>query len=61
MKISSGFELDQQIVDVIFQVFDEDEDESLSYKEFIAVMKDRIRRNPKVSFSYLKNQFASEI
>ncbi len=49
MKISSGFELDDQIVDVIFRVFDEDKDESLSYKEFIAVMKDRLRRNPKVN------------
>jgi Ca2+-binding EF-hand superfamily protein len=55
VKISSGFELDDQIVDVIFRVFDEDKDESLSYKEFIAVMKDRLRRNPKV------NLFSSNI
>lgn len=58
VKLSSGFELDDQIVDVIFRVFDEDKDESLSYKEFIAVMKDRLRRNPKNKSS--KQSFTQE-
>ena len=48
VKISSGFELDQQIVDVIFKIFDTDGDGQLSYKEFIAILKDRLRRGLKV-------------
>ncbi len=49
VKVSSGFELDEKIVDVIFKVFDENNDGNLSYKEFIEVMKDRLKRNPKVT------------
>ena len=49
VKISSGFELDPQIVQVIFAVFDQDGDGQLSYKEFIAVLKDRLRRGQKVN------------
>lgn len=48
VKISSGFELDPLIVEVIFKVFDQDNDGHLSYKEFIAVLKDRISRGLKV-------------
>lgn len=44
VKISSGFTLDEQIVQVIFKVFDENSDGQLSYKEFIAVLKGRLRR-----------------
>ena len=50
VKISSGFMLDTQIVDTIFKIFDEDGDEQLSFKEFIAVLKDRLRRGLKVAF-----------
>ena len=52
VRISSGFELDPQIVQVIFAVFDQDGDGQLSYKEFIAVLKDRLRRGLKVSLLY---------
>ncbi len=48
VRISSGFELDPQIVEVIYKVFDQDDDGQLSYKEFIAVMKDRLKRGIKV-------------
>lgn len=50
VRISSGFELDPQIVEVIFKVFDENSDGQLSYKEFIAVLKDRLSRGIKVNF-----------
>jgi hypothetical protein len=49
VRISSGFELEDHIVDVIFNVFDENGDGQLSYTEFIAVLKDRLRRGLKPS------------
>jgi len=49
VKISSGFELEDHIVEVIFNVFDENGDGQLSYTEFIAVLKDRLRRGLKPS------------
>lgn len=52
VRISSGFELDPLIVEVIFQVFDENKDGQLSYKEFIAVLKDRLNRGLKVELIY---------
>lgn len=52
VKISSGFVLDEQIVSVIYNVFDENGDGQLSYKEFIAVLKGRLRRGLKVSYLY---------
>lgn len=54
VKISAGFELDPLIVEVIFKVFDENSDGQLSYKEFIAVLKGRLRRGLKV-YSNKKN------
>lgn len=50
VKISSGFELDPLIVQVIFKVFDENSDGQLSYKEFIAVLKGRLNRGLKVFY-----------
>ncbi|RNA10778.1 calcium uptake mitochondrial isoform X3 [Brachionus plicatilis] len=47
VKISSGFRLDPKIVEVIFNVFDENSDGQLSYKEFIAVLKGRLNRGLK--------------
>ena len=54
VKISSGFELDPQIVEVIYKVFDENDDGQLSYKEFIAVLKDRVKRGIKVRLKMFK-------
>jgi hypothetical protein len=49
VRISSGFELDERIVNVIYDVFDENRDGQLSYKEFIAILRGRLRRGLKVS------------
>lgn len=49
VKISSGFELDPSIVEVIYKVFDENNDGQLHYLEFIAVLKDRLKRGLNVS------------
>ncbi|XP_066584516.1 calcium uptake protein 3, mitochondrial isoform X3 [Prorops nasuta] len=47
VKICTGTTLSQHIVDTVFVLFDEDGDEQLSYKEFIAIMKDRLTRGMK--------------
>lgn len=40
----------------VFQIFDEDGDGQLSYREFIAIMKDRLHRGFKVKIYILFNQ-----
>lgn len=37
------------LIDTVFAIFDEDGDGLLSYKEFIAIMKDRLYRGFKVN------------
>lgn len=49
MKICTGSVLSDHIIDTVFALFDEDGDGQLSYKEFIAIMKDRLHRGFKVS------------
>ncbi|CAF3704603.1 unnamed protein product [Adineta steineri] len=44
VKISTGFELDTEVIGLIFRIFDADDDQHLSYDEFMAVMKDRLSR-----------------
>ncbi|CAF1221406.1 unnamed protein product [Adineta ricciae] len=44
VKISTGFELETDIIGLIFRIFDADDDQHLSYDEFMAVMKDRLSR-----------------
>ncbi|CAO1333533.1 unnamed protein product [Diamesa hyperborea] len=44
VKICTGDALSQHLVDTVFLIFDEDGDSLLSYKEFIAIMKDRLHR-----------------
>ncbi|CAF0730642.1 unnamed protein product [Adineta ricciae] len=44
VKISVGFELDPHIIGLIFRIFDIDNDQHLSYDEFMGVMKDRLAR-----------------
>ncbi|UJR13935.1 hypothetical protein I4U23_000940 [Adineta vaga] len=44
VRISTGFELDSDIIGLIFRIFDADDDQHLSYDEFMAVMKDRLSR-----------------
>ncbi|KAL2720573.1 hypothetical protein V1478_010149 [Vespula squamosa] len=49
VKICTGSVLSSHIIDTVFALFDEDGDGQLSYKEFIAIMKDRLKRGFKVS------------
>ncbi|XP_053980070.1 calcium uptake protein 3, mitochondrial isoform X1 [Hylaeus volcanicus] len=44
VKICTGNVLSNHIIDTVFVLFDEDGDGQLSYKEFIAIMKDRLHR-----------------
>ncbi|CAL4062455.1 unnamed protein product, partial [Meganyctiphanes norvegica] len=44
VKICTGAELSAHIVDTVFKIFDDDGDGQLSYKEFIAIMRDRLHR-----------------
>jgi len=53
VKLSSGFELNSDIVNVIYMVFDENDDGNLSYKEFLAVLKDRLSRGLKCKGKHL--------
>ncbi|UJR33250.1 hypothetical protein I4U23_020705 [Adineta vaga] len=44
VKISTGYELEPHIIALIFRIFDIDNDQHLSYDEFMAVMKDHLSR-----------------
>ncbi|KAG5330098.1 MICU3 protein, partial [Acromyrmex heyeri] len=44
VKICTGTMLSTHIIDTVFALFDVDGDGQLSYKEFIAIMKDRLHR-----------------
>ncbi|XP_030748390.1 calcium uptake protein 3, mitochondrial isoform X2 [Sitophilus oryzae] len=53
VKICTGTNLSPHIVHTVFAIFDVDGDGLLSYKEFIAIMKDRLHRGFK---SYTKTE-----
>ncbi|CAB3385564.1 Hypothetical predicted protein [Cloeon dipterum] len=53
VKLCTGTNLSRHLVHTVFQIFDEDGDGQLSYREFIAIMKDRLHRGFK---SYTKNE-----
>ncbi|XP_012278059.1 calcium uptake protein 3, mitochondrial isoform X2 [Orussus abietinus] len=44
VKICTGTYLSRHIIDTVFAIFDVDGDGQLSYKEFIAIMKNRLHR-----------------
>ncbi|KAI6214590.1 EF-hand domain-containing protein [Aphelenchoides besseyi] len=44
VKCSTGLILDPHLVDVLFKIFDSNQDNLLQYSEFIAVMNDRLSR-----------------
>ncbi|XP_040907153.1 calcium uptake protein 2, mitochondrial [Toxotes jaculatrix] len=48
VKIATGHELSDNVLDTVFKLFDMDGDNCLSHKEFIGVMKDRVLRGLKV-------------
>ena len=43
-KVCANVDLSDHVVDVIFTIFDEDGDGALSNKEFVAVMKNKLKR-----------------
>jgi Ca2+-binding EF-hand superfamily protein len=53
VKICTGTSLSPHLVHTVFSIFDVDGDGLLSYREFIAIMKDRLHRGFK---SYAKNE-----
>ncbi|KAE9550702.1 hypothetical protein FO519_006085 [Halicephalobus sp. NKZ332] len=55
VKCSTGFELDPLVVEVLYRIFDANNDDRLSYSEFIAIMNDRLHRGFK---SHTKNNFS---
>lgn len=51
VKIATGHDLSDNVLDTVFKLFDMDGDNCLSHKEFIGVMKDRVLRGLKASLS----------
>ncbi|XP_065166360.1 calcium uptake protein 3, mitochondrial isoform X2 [Atheta coriaria] len=52
VKICTGTNLSIHLVNTVFSIFDEDGDGLLSYREFIAIMKDRLHRGAKANIKY---------
>lgn len=50
VKICTGIAQSEHLVSTVFAIFDADGDGLLSYKEFIAIMKDRLHRGFKVRY-----------
>uniref|UniRef100_A0A3B5LZP7 EF-hand domain-containing protein n=1 Tax=Xiphophorus couchianus TaxID=32473 RepID=A0A3B5LZP7_9TELE len=48
VKIATGHELSENVLDTVFKLFDLDGDDCLSHKEFMGVMTDRVLRGLKV-------------
>lgn len=46
--VATGIKLTRHVVNTVFRIFDEDQDDKLSYKEFIGIMKDRLHRGNRV-------------
>ncbi|XP_076847170.1 calcium uptake protein 2, mitochondrial [Brachyhypopomus gauderio] len=44
VRIATGHELSENVLETVFKLFDLDGDDCLSHKEFIGVMKDRVLR-----------------
>uniref|UniRef100_A0A182QHN9 EF-hand domain-containing protein n=1 Tax=Anopheles farauti TaxID=69004 RepID=A0A182QHN9_9DIPT len=62
VKICTGSELNTHLIDTVFAIFDEDGDGLLSYKEFIAIMKDRVHRGFKVShYEHIVEDYLDDI
>uniref|UniRef100_A0A3P9A808 EF-hand domain-containing protein n=1 Tax=Esox lucius TaxID=8010 RepID=A0A3P9A808_ESOLU len=48
VKIATGHDLSENVLDTVFKIFDLDGDNCLSHKEFLGVMEDRVLRGLKV-------------
>ncbi|XP_019941356.2 calcium uptake protein 2, mitochondrial [Paralichthys olivaceus] len=48
VRIATGHDLSENVLDTVFKLFDLDGDNCLSHKEFLGVMKDRVLRGLKV-------------
>ncbi|KAM9846671.1 calcium uptake protein 2, mitochondrial [Aulostomus maculatus] len=48
VRIATGHDLSENVLDTVFKLFDMDGDNCLSHKEFIGVMNDRVLRGLKV-------------
>ncbi|XP_077361289.1 calcium uptake protein 2, mitochondrial isoform X2 [Festucalex cinctus] len=51
VRIATGHDLSESVLDTVFKLFDMDGDNCLSHKEFIGVMKDRVLRGLKNGIS----------
>lgn len=60
VRASTSYELDEHLVCLIYRIFDTNNDNRLSYSEFIAVMNDRLHRGLKVR-SYITYCFICPI
>lgn len=49
VKIATGSDLSDNVLDTVFKLFDTDGDDCLSHKEFLGVINDRVLRGLKVS------------
>ncbi|XP_051965309.1 calcium uptake protein 2, mitochondrial-like [Xyrauchen texanus] len=52
VKIATGQELSENVLDTVFKIFDLDGDNCLSHKEFLTVVKDRVLRGLRVQPQY---------
>lgn len=53
VKICTGTSLSPHLIHTVFAIFDDDGDGLLSYREFIAIMKDRLHRGFKVNLKQI--------
>ncbi|CAL8266963.1 unnamed protein product [Merluccius merluccius] len=52
VRIATGHDLSENVLDTVFKIFDLDGDNCLSHKEFLCVMNDRMLRGLKVQPQY---------
>lgn len=52
VKVATGQELSENVLDTVFKIFDLDGDNCLSHGEFLGVLKNRLHRGLKVRESY---------
>lgn len=53
VKVATGQELSDNVLDTIFKIFDLDGDDCLSHGEFLGVLRNRIHRGLRVTSSHI--------